>query len=59
MVNKVHPAFQTSITFVPGRGKKILIKTQSGTYRVDPNPMPSIGSAVITDIKNNRKISVN
>ena len=59
VVNKVHPAFQTSITFVPGRGKKILIKTQSGTYRVDPNPMPSIGSAVITDIKNNRKISVN
>ena len=59
VVNKVHPAFQTSITFVPGRGKKILIKTQSGAYRVDPNPMPSIGSTVITDIKNNRKISVN
>jgi hypothetical protein len=54
-----HPAFQTPITFVPGRRNSILVRIQDGAYRVAPNPMPGIGAAMITDIRNNRQINVN
>ena len=59
IIYKVHPAFVTPITFVPGKGKKVLARTQSGAYQISPNPMPGIGSAVITDVRNVRKINVN
>lgn len=59
IIYKVHPAFVTPITFVPGRGKKVLVRTQSGAYQISPNPMPGIGSAVITDVRQGLKINVN
>jgi len=59
IVYKIHPAFITPIVFVPGRGKKVLVRTESGAYQISPNPMPGIGSAVITDIRQNKKINVN
>lgn len=59
IIYKLHPAFITPMTFVPGRGKKILVKSQSGAYQVSPNPMPGIGAAVITDVRKNLKINVN
>lgn len=59
IIYKLHPAFITPITFVPGRGKKVLVRTQSGAYQISPNPMPGIGSAVITDVRKNLRINVN
>jgi hypothetical protein len=59
IIYKLHPAFITPMTFVPGRGKKILVRTQSGAYQISPNPMPGIGAAVITDVRKNLKINVN
>lgn len=55
----LHPAFTTPMTFVPGRGNNILVRTQSGAYQISPNPMPGIGAAVITDVRKNLKINVN
>jgi hypothetical protein len=59
IIYKLHPAFITPMIFVPGRGKKILVRTQSGAYQISPNPMPGIGAAVITDVRKNLKINVN
>ena len=56
---KLHPTFTIPMTFVPGRGKKILVRTQSGTYQISPNPMPIIGSATIDNLKSNIRITIN
>ena len=59
VIYKIHPAFVTPIEFLPSRGKRVLVKTQAGAYRVNPNPMPGIGAATIIDVKKNLKINVN
>lgn len=59
IIYKIHPAFVTPIEFVPARGRKVLVRTQSGAYRVMPNPMPGIGAATIIDVKKNLNINVN
>lgn len=59
IIYKLHPAFITPMVFVPGRGKKIIVRTQSGAYQISPNPMPGVGAAVITNVSKNLKISVN
>ena len=56
---KTHPAFTTPITFKPTGKRQILAKFQSGSYRVQPNPMPGIGPATITVIQDKNTIDVN
>jgi hypothetical protein len=55
----VHPAFVDPISLIPVRGGKVLIKGDSGVYRILPNPMPIIGSATIDNIKSNIHITIN
>lgn len=59
IIYKVHPAFVAPIVFKPSRGRKVLAMVQSNSYRVQPNPMPCIGSASIIDIQRNCRIVVN
>lgn len=59
IVYKIHPAFITPIIFVPAKGRKVLVRTASGVYQVSPNPMPSIGSATIDNLKLNIHITIN
>lgn len=56
---KTHPAFVAPITFKPSKGRRILARTQAGTYQILPNPIPGVGAAKIVDIKNSVTISVN
>ena len=59
VVYKSHPAFTSPITMRPVKGRKILLKVDSSTYRVSPNPMPVIGTATIDDISSNMHITIN
>ena len=59
IIYKTHPAFSAPIKFKPSRGKRVLTLVQAGTYHILPNPMPGIGSATITDIRTNKKITIN
>lgn len=59
IVNIAHPYFTSSLTLIPSKGRKVLVKADSGTYHIMPNPMPGIGSAELMDIKNNLKININ
>lgn len=59
IVYKIHPAFVAPIVFKPSRGRKVLARVQPNSYQVQPNPMPSIGSASIIDIQRNQRIVVN
>ena len=59
VVYKVHPAFTAPISMRPVRGKRILVKADNSTYRVSPNPMPSIGTASIDNIRSNMHITIN
>lgn len=59
VVYKVHPAFTSSITMRPMRGRKVLVKADSSVYRVSPNPMPGIGTATIDNIHSNIHITIN
>lgn len=56
---KIHPAFTTPIYLKPSRGKRILAKSQTGVYRILPNPIPGIGSASIDIIQTNQHILIN
>lgn len=59
IVYKIHPAFVNPIAFTPSRGRRILVKAQSGSYRIMPNPMPGVGAATIIEINKNLTINVN
>lgn len=59
VINKVHPAFESPVSFLPVRGRRILVKADESVYRISPNPMPGIGSATIDNIKNNINIKIN
>jgi hypothetical protein len=59
IVYKVHPAFEEPISMMPVRGNKVLVKGDSSAYRIQPNPMPGIGSATIDNIKSNIHITIN
>lgn len=59
VVYKVHPAFEEPISMMPVRGNKVLVKGDSSAYRIQPNPMPGIGSATIDNIKSNIHITIN
>lgn len=56
---KIHPAFATPIYLKPSRGKRILAKSQTGVYRILPNPIPGIGPASIDIIQTNQHILIN
>lgn len=57
---KVHPAFELPIILKPsGKGRrKIMVKADYSKYRINPNPMPNIGSAEIIILSNNTKITI-
>lgn len=57
IIYKVHPAFTLPITMLPGKGR-ILVKADSNTYQVTPNPMPNIGAATIVEKGTGMKINV-
>lgn len=59
VVYKTHPFFVSPITMRPVSGRKILIKADNSTYRVSPNPIPSVGSASIDNISLNMHITIN
>jgi len=59
VVYKSHPAFSSPITMRPAKGRRILVKVDSGTYRVSPNPIPVIGTATIDNIRSNMHITIN
>lgn len=59
IVYKTHPAFARPIEFKPARKRSILAKCQQGTYRIQPNPMPGVGSASIDDTKTKLHIIIN
>ena len=59
IIYKVHQAFNQPIILKPNnRGNGILAKSQNGAYRVQPNPIPGIGNALIIHIAQNLKITV-
>ncbi len=58
IIYKVHPIFTSPIALRPSRGN-VLVKADSSTYRVSPNPMPRIGSATIDNIHSNIHITIN
>ena len=59
VIYKVHPAFSSPIAMRPVKGRKVLIKADNRTYRVSPNPMPSVGTATIDNIISNLHITIN
>ncbi len=59
VVYKSHPAFKSPIIMRPAKGRRILVKVDSSTYRVSPNPMPIIGTSTIDNIYSNMHISIN
>lgn len=59
IVYKTHQAFNQPIIFKPNsRGRRILAKSQMGAYRVQPNPIPGIGNALIIHVAQNIRINV-
>lgn len=59
VVYKSHPSFISPITMRPTKGRKILVRVDSSTYRVSPNPMPGIGTATIDNIRSKMHITIN
>jgi hypothetical protein len=59
VIYKSHPAFTSSITMRPMKGRRIIVKVDNSIYRVSPNPMPSIGTAAIDNILTNTHITIN
>jgi len=41
------------------KGRKVLVKVDSSTYKVSPNPMPGVGAATIDNIHSNTHITIN
>lgn len=58
IVYKVHPEFTSQIIMRPASGR-ILVKVDSRVYRVSPNPIDRVGAAVIENITNKTRISIN
>lgn len=56
---KTHPVFADPIIFKPSRGRRIIARVDSSTYKVSPNPMPGIGTATIDNIHTNMHITIN
>ena len=56
---KTHPAFAAPIIFKPSRGRRVIARVDSSTYRVSPNPMPGVGTAAIDNIHTNMHITIN
>lgn len=59
IIYKVHPSFIDPISMTPIRGGKVLIKDDRSVYCIMPNPMPSIGSTTIDNVKSNIHITIN
>lgn len=59
VIYKFHQAFTSPITMRPMKGRRIIVKVDNNTYRVSPNPMPSIGTASIDNIHSNTHITIN
>lgn len=59
VIYKSHPAFTSPITMRPMKGRRIIVKVDSSTYRVSPNPMPSIGTATLDNVRSNMHITIN
>ena len=59
IIYKVHPEFTSPLTLLPARGGRMLVKADTARYSVNPNPMPRIGSATITDKTTNTQITIN
>lgn len=58
IIYRTHP-FLPSIIMRPVKGGNILIKINSGTYKVTPNPIPRFGVATIEDTYSNVRITIN
>ena len=59
VIYKVHPAFTSPIAMRPANGRRVLVKADSGVYRVSPNPMPGVGAATIDNLRSNLHIPIN
>ena len=59
VIYKFHPSFTSPIAMRPLKGGRILVKADSAMYRVSPNPMPLVGSAVIDHVNLNKQITIN
>lgn len=59
VIYKFHPSFTSPIAMRPLKGGRILVKADSAIYRVSPNPMPLVGSAVIDHVNLNKQITIN
>jgi len=59
VVYKVHPAFTSPISMRPVKSGRILVKADSGIYRVSPNPIPRVGVAAMDNVQSNLHITIN
>ena len=59
IIYKMHSAFASPVTMTPVRGRKILVKGDSSVYRIQPNPMPAVGSATMDNLESKIRITIN
>ena len=52
-----HPAFATSVKMKPHK-RGVLVVANTSQYRVQPNPIPRIGSAIMVDLSNNQQFTI-
>lgn len=59
IIYKVDPAFSSPICIRPLKGMRILVKCDSSTYRISPNPIPYLNKGIIDNVRSNMQITIN